>query len=275
MRESVKPWAGLPPRAIMAILNATPDSFSDGGAHLDPAIAIEAGHRMRAEGADLIDVGGESTRPGATPIPVELEQSRILPIIRALAGAGLHVSVDTRNADTMDRALDAGASIVNDVTALTHDPEALPLVARRRCPVVLMHMRGTPATMGAHAHYTDVATEVAAELAVRIGAALAAGVTRSDIIVDPGFGFAKTVEHDVELLRRLAVLHDLGCAIMVGISRKRTIGALTGEKRLKHRAPGSVAAALAALDRGASVVRVHDVAETRQAIAVWTALNGG
>ena len=268
------PWAGIERPAIMGILNATPDSFSDGGERLGPGAAIETGLGMMADGADILDIGGESTRPGATAVQPEEEQARVLPVVAALARAGAVVSIDSRNASTMARALDVGARIVNDVSGLSYDAAALPLVAARRCPVVLMHMRGTPATMAAHAAYRDVAGEVADELGGRVEAAVAAGVARADIMIDPGFGFAKSVEHDVELLQRLPLLLNLGCAVMVGLSRKRTVGALGEERRLKRRGAGSVAAALAALDRGARVVRVHDVAETRQAMRVWSALAG-
>ncbi len=268
-------WAGLGPGPlIMGIVNVTPDSFSDGGDRFDPDVAIAAGLRMLDEGAAILDVGGESTRPGAAALAVDEEQARVLPVVAALARAGAVVSIDTRNAATMAAALDAGARIVNDVTALAHDPAAAALVARRGCPVVLMHMRGTPSTMRGLAVYDDIANEVVAELAARVSAAEAAGVRREAIMVDPGFGFAKTAEQNVELLRRMAALTGLGCAVMAGISRKAVIGMLSGEAVAKRRAPGSVAAALYALDRGARVLRVHDVAETRQAVSVWVGLAG-
>ena len=269
------PWAGIPATpAIMAIVNVTPDSFSDGGDHPDPTTAIEAALRMHGDGATILDVGGESTRPGAAPVTPAQEQARILPVIAALARAGACVSVDTRNAPTMRTALDAGARIVNDVSALAHDPEAAPLLAARATPVILMHMRGTPATMRDHAHYVDVAAEVRAELAARIATAEAAGIPRAAIAVDPGFGFAKGAAHNVELLRRLPLLATLGCRIVVGLSRKATIGALAHEPDPKRRLPGSLAAALFALDRGATILRVHDAAATRQALAIWTAMAG-
>ena len=258
----------------MGILNVTPDSFSDGGNAMDAAQAIEAGQRMIAEGAGILDIGGESTRPGAMPIPLEEEQRRVLPVIAALAGRGVPLSVDTRNASTMAAALDAGAAIVNDVSALTHDPAAASLVARRGCPVVLMHMRGTPATMMAHATYGDVAAEVLAELAARIGAAEAAGVARSSIAVDPGIGFAKTSRHNIVLLQRLPILLGLGCRIVVGASRKRFIGQLSGVEDAKQRMAGSIAAGLYALSQGATILRVHDVAATVQAVRTWQMLAG-
>ncbi|HEX4260617.1 MAG TPA: dihydropteroate synthase [Acetobacteraceae bacterium] len=266
-------WAGIgPDPAVMGILNATPDSFSDGGAHLDPGRAIEAGRRMVAEGAALLDIGGESTRPHAAPVPVEEEQRRVLPILRGLRDAGVLLSIDTRNAATMAAALDAGAAIVNDVSALAHDPAAASLVARRGCPVVLMHMRGSPETMAALADYADVAAEVTRELAVRIEAAEAAGIARDRIAIDPGIGFAKRVRHSLEMLRRLPLLLNLGCRIVVGVSRKSFISGAADISDPQDRLPGSLAAALFALSRGASILRVHDVAATVQAVRIWRAL---
>ena len=256
----------------MGILNATPDSFSDGGRHNGHAAAIAAGRAMHEAGAAIIDVGGESTRPGAPPVSPAEEQHRILPVIRALASAGIVVSVDTRNAATMAAALDEGARIVNDVSALSHDPAALELVAVRRCPVVLMHMRGTPATMAGLAHYTDVAVEVTLELAARVEAAVAAGIDRAAIAVDPGIGFAKTAAHNLALLPRLALLANLGCPILAGVSRKGFIGQLAGEPDPLRRVAGSVAAGLHAMLHGAAILRVHDVAETVQAVRVWRGL---
>lgn len=267
-------WAGLGPGPlVMGILNTTPDSFSDGGEHFDPASAIAAGERMLADGADILDVGGESTRPGSVPMSTTVEQARVLPVVTALARLGAIVSIDTRNADTMARALDAGARIVNDVTGFRHDPAAAPLAAARGCPVILMHMRGTPATMMSLAVYQDVAAEVRAELSERVEAAVAAGVRRQAIMVDPGFGFAKDAGHNLELLERLPLLLGLGCPILAGLSRKATVGMLSGVRDPKRRGPGSLAAALFALQRGARVVRVHDVAETVQAVRVWQGLS--
>jgi dihydropteroate synthase len=256
----------------MGVLNVTPDSFSDGGDYPGLDAAIAAGLAMAAAGADIIDVGGESTRPSSQPTSPETERARILPVIGALAAAGVCVSVDTRHAATMAAALDAGARIVNDVYALGYDPAAAPLIAARGCPVVLMHMRGTPAEMYAQARYRDVAAEVARELAQRIEAAERAGVTRDNIVIDPGIGFAKTAEQSIELLRRLPELAALGRPILVGLSRKSFLGAITGEDEPRRRLPGSLAAGLFALARGAAILRVHDVAETIQAIKVWQAL---
>ena len=267
-------WAGLSldrPR-VMGVLNVTPDSFSDGGHYPNPGDAIAAGQAMAAAGADFIDVGGESSRPGASPVSAAEEQARVLPVISGLAGAGLRVSIDTRNAATMAAALDAGAAIVNDISALTHDCAAAPLVAARRCPVILMHMRGEPATMNARAVYTDLAREVRDELAARIEAAEAAGIARDAIAIDPGVGFAKLAPHSLELLRRLPELNVLRRPIVVGVSRKSFIGRIGEEPDPRQRFPGSIAAGLFALSRGAHILRVHDVAATVQAIKVWSAL---
>ncbi|MBU6499176.1 MAG: dihydropteroate synthase [Rhodospirillales bacterium] len=256
----------------MGILNVTPDSFSDGGCHFAPDRAIEAGLAMAAAGAAMVDVGGESTRPGAGPVAPDEEQARVLPVIRALARRGVVVSVDTRNATTMQAALSAGAQIINDISALTHDPAALALVARAECGVVLMHMRGTPATMGQLANYDDVVGEVRAELADRLAIAEAAGIDRSRIALDPGIGFAKSRPQNLGLLRGLPRLSDLGCKLVVGVSRKRFIGSISGVDAPAGRLAGSLAAGLFAISRGAAVLRVHDVAETVQALRVWREL---
>ncbi|MSP02856.1 MAG: dihydropteroate synthase [Acetobacteraceae bacterium] len=268
-------WAGLTldrPR-IMGVVNVTPDSFSDGG-RLDPDAAIALGLAMRDDGADIVDVGGESTRPGASPTSPEDEQARVVPVIGALAKAGVLVSVDTRNAATMAMALDAGAAIVNDVSALTHDPAAAALAAARGCPVILMHMRGSSATMYDLARYDDVVAEVAAELADRIGAAERAGIARAAIAIDPGFGFAKLPRHSLALLRGLSALTAQDFPVVAGVSRKGFIGATSGEPDPARRFPGSIAAGLFALGQGASVLRVHDVRQTVQAVRVWRALAG-
>lgn len=259
----------------MGVLNVTPDSFSDGGAYGDAEHAIAAGLAMAAAGADIVDVGGESTRPGAPPtLPAE-EARRIVPVVRALAAAGVRVSIDTRNAPTMQAALAAGAAIVNDVSALTHDPDAAAVVAAAGCPVVLMHMRGTPDTMNARAVYADVAAEVRDELAARIAAAERAGIAREAIAIDPGIGFAKLAPHSLEMLRRLPELTALGRPVLVGVSRKSFLGRIGGETDPRRRLPGSLAAGLFAVGRGARILRVHDVAETVQALLVWSALEAG
>jgi dihydropteroate synthase len=251
----------------MGIVNVTPDSFS--GALQNP---VATGLAMIAAGADIIDIGGESTRPGAAPVPPEEEQRRVLPVITALAGRGVPLSIDTRNAATMAAALDAGASIVNDVTGLAHDQAAAPLVAARGCGVVLMHMRGTPQTMAALTAYDDVVAEVVAELSARIAVAEAAGVARERIWIDPGIGFAKTAGQNLLLLQNLSAFSALGLPILVGVSRKSFIGHYAGEPDATRRGPGSLAAALFAVSQGAAILRVHDVAETRQALRMWQAL---
>lgn len=257
---------------IMGIVNVTPDSFSDGGDRFDPAMAIAAGLAQRAAGADLVDIGGESTRPDAEPVSPGEEQRRVLPVVRGLAGEGIAVSIDTRHAETMAAALDAGARIVNDVTALTGEAASLPLVARRRAPVVLMHMRGDPQTMQKAAHYEDVVAEVRDYLAARAAACEAAGIARADICLDPGIGFGKTLKHNLALLAGLRELAALGYPLLIGVSRKSFIGRLSGGAAPKERTPGSIAAALAAVTRGAAMLRVHDVAETAQALTVWRAI---
>jgi len=264
---------GLPAERplVMGVINVTPDSFSDGGLFLAAEAAIAEGEAMRAAGADILDVGGESTRPGAEPVPPEVEQRRILPVVRALARGG-PVSVDTRNASTMAAALEAGASIINDVSGLAHDPEAARVVAAARCPVILMHMRGTPATMRGLTTYREVVLDVAEELADRLEAALAAGVARERVVLDPGIGFAKTPAQNLVLLARLPLLHSLGCRLLVGVSRKSFIGHYGAEPDPTRRLPGSLAAGLAAVAAGASILRVHDVRETVQALAIWHAI---
>ena len=258
----------------MGVINVTPDSFSDGGDHLSASSAISVGLRMVAAGAHILDVGGESTRPGSVAVSSAEEQDRILPVIESLRGAGPPISVDTRNAATMAAALDAGATIVNDISALRHDPASAALVARRGCPVILMHMRGSPATMASLTQYGDVAADIAAELAAIVAQAEAAGVARAQIALDPGIGFAKTGEQNVPLLQGLGRIAALSLPLVVGVSRKRFIGTLGGEPEAQARDPGSIAAALFALSRGARVLRVHNVAATTQAVRVWHALAG-
>lgn len=258
---------------IMGVCNVTPDSFSDGGDHADTGAAIEFGRQLAANGADIVDVGGESTRPRAAPVPVEEECARVVPVVAALAADGIVVSVDTRKTDVMRAALDAGARIVNDVSALT-DAGAVDVVAGSGASVILMHMQGTPDTMQDAPSYTEVVTDIAGWLAARVDVCRRAGIEPARIAVDPGFGFGKTEEHNAALLRDLAAFHGLGCALAVGLSRKSFIGAWTGEADPKARVTGSVAAALAAVARGAQIVRVHDVAETRRALDVWRTSNG-
>ena len=267
------PWAGLPSRPlVMGIVNVTPDSFSNGGEQFAVQDAIASGLSMVADGADILDVGGESTRPGATPVPADEEMRRVLPVIAGLSGCSAPISVDTRNAATMAAALAAGASIVNDVSGLGHDPDSAGVVARAGCPVVLMHMRGTPGTLSGLAEYDDLAAEVCAELGESLARAERAGVRRADVALDPGVGFAKRAGRNPELLRRLPMLLGFGCRLLVGVSRKRFLDEGAAPIEPKARLPGSLAAGLYALSRGASILRVHDVAETAQAIRVWQAL---
>ena len=266
------PWAGLPAApCVMGILNVTPDSFSDGGIDRTAADSIARGLAMIEAGAAIIDIGGESTRPGATEVSVQAELDRILPVIEGLRGSGAKISIDTRHAAVMKAALAAGADIINDVTALTHDAASAAILAEAGAPVVLMHMRGDPKSMDRHTSYQDVAVEVTRELAARIAAAEHAGVKRQAIAIDPGIGFAKTHGQSVELLRRLALLSNLGCPILLGASRKRFIGHYSGVADAGSRMAGSVSAALYGISRGVRVLRVHDVAETVQAVKMWTA----
>ncbi len=262
---------------IMGVLNVTPDSFSDGGRFLARADAVARAQALIEAGADILDIGGESTRPGAEPVPVAEEIGRVVPVIEALREEGITapISVDTRNAATARAAITAGADLFNDVSALEHDPASLELAAGTGTAVCLMHAKGDPRTMQDAPEYGDVLAEVFDYLATRIEACVAGGVPRSRILVDPGIGFGKSVSHNLALIDGLAAFHDLGCAILLGVSRKRFIGALGGAPNPVDRMPGSLAAALQGLRRGAQVLRVHDVAETRQAVALWSAIEGG
>lgn len=266
---------GLDRPRIMGILNVTPDSFSDGGRHLDPAAAVARAEAMLAAGADILDIGGESTRPGSDPVAEAEEIDRVLPVISALRGAGVAapISIDTRKAGVAAAAFAAGADLFNDVSALAWDPASLGVAAASGRPVCLMHAQGDPKTMQDAPCYDDVLLEVTAFLDARIAAAEAAGIARDRILVDPGIGFGKTVEHNLALIRGLSILHGTGCAILFGASRKRFIGAIGGAPDPSGRTAGSLAVALEALRQGAQVLRVHDVAETRQALALWSALN--
>ncbi len=258
---------------VVGIVNVTPDSFSGDGSAADPEAAIAAGHAMASAGAAIVDVGGESTRPGAKTVWDGDEIARIEPVVRQLAAACTAVSIDTRKATVMEAALAAGARLINDVSALTWDPEAAGAVAAAGCPIVLMHHRGDPQTMQDDPRYErPVLLEVYDWLAERIDAAVAAGIDRSRIIVDPGFGFGKTVRHNLQLMNGLAMLHGLGCPLMLGASRKRTIGALSNEAPADQRLAGSLTFALKAAEQGAQLLRVHDVPETVQALRVWRGL---
>ena len=254
---------------VMAIVNATPDSFSDGGQFADAAEAADAGSRMAAEGAAIIDVGGESTRPGARSIWEGDEIERVVPVIRQLAAGGAAVSVDTRKADVMTAAVEAGARMINDVSALTYDARSAGVAHALNVPVVLMHHQGAPEVMQDEPRYDDVLVEVYLWLEERVRAAVEAGVERERILIDPGFGFGKNVGHNLELMNGLPLFHSLGCPLVIGASRKRTIGALSGEAPADRRLGGSIAFAVKAVDQGVQIVRVHDVFETVQALRVW------
>ncbi|RRQ24693.1 dihydropteroate synthase [Guyparkeria sp. SCN-R1] len=256
---------------IMGILNATPDSFSDGGRFDTVERAVDAAQAMLEAGADLIDVGGESTRPGATPVAEDEELARVIPVIEALASRfDCPLSVDTSSPMVMSRAVEAGACLINDVRALTR-PGAVEAAAASGASVCVMHMRGEPGDMATRTNYGDVVTDVTDYLAERFRCLRAAGISSERILVDPGFGFAKTHEQNFALLRRLEELAGLGAPILVGMSRKRMIGEATGQS-VERRAVGSAAAALLAAERGAAVLRVHDVEATRDALAVWRAM---
>lgn len=262
------------PPLLMGIVNVTPDSFSDGGHFLDAGAAIRHAMTLAEAGADLLDVGGESTRPGAAPVSEAEEIRRVLPVVEALVRAGVPVSVDTRKPGVMARVLDAGADMINDVDAL-RAPGAIPLLARYPAVrVCLMHMQGEPGTMQDAPRYADVVAEVRDFLAARIAACEAGGITRERLLVDPGFGFGKTLAHNLALLRGLTAIVGLGVPVLVGMSRKSMLGQLTGRAAHEREFAG-VAAHLAAVTRGARVLRVHDVAAMRDALAVWNAIEGG
>lgn len=258
---------------LMGVVNVTPDSFSDGGLYLDPDTAVAHGRELADAGAEILDVGGESTRPGAEPVTAEEELRRVVPVIRALSDAGCEVSVDTSKAAVAAAALDAGAVIVNDVTALRGDPEMAALCGERGATVVLMHMLGEPRTMQEDPRYDDVVAEVKAFLAERLAAATAAGIAEELVWLDPGIGFGKTAAHNMELLRRLGELRDLGRPLVIGTSRKSFIGKVDGSAA-DERLGGTIASSVLAAAEGAEVLRVHDVAEVRQALAVAAAILG-
>jgi dihydropteroate synthase len=259
---------------IMGVINVTPDSFSDGGQFADVDAAIAHGLRLVEAGADLLDVGGESTRPGAAAVNATEELARVIPVIEALsARAGVPVAVDTSKPEVMRAAVAAGAGLINDVRAL-RAPGALDAAAALSVPICLMHMQGEPGTMQDEPHYDDVVAEVHRFLAERILDCQFAGIDKSRLLVDPGFGFGKSLDHNLSLLRELGRFRDLGVPLLVGLSRKSMIGALTG-RAVGERVVGSVAAALIAVQRGAAIVRVHDVAATRDVLAVWHAVHAG
>lgn len=255
----------------MGIVNVTPDSFSDGGFHLQCDTALAHARQLIDEGADIIDVGGESTRPGAQPVSVDEELARVLPVIEGLRGATVPISIDTCKSEVMRAALVAGVQMINDINALQNDA-AMQAVASSNAAVCLMHKQGDPQTMQLQPEYQNVVVEISAFLRARIAAAEAAGIQRNRIVIDPGFGFGKTLGHNLELLRRLDVLRELDVPILAGLSRKSMLGALTGQAA-GQRQSASVAAALIAVQRGANIVRVHDVRATVDALKIWNAVN--
>lgn len=260
---------------IMGIVNVTPDSFSDGGDFFSHDDAIAQAKKALADGADILDIGGESTRPGSDPVDEATELSRILPVIEALAGEGAPLSCDTRKANVMRKAIASGAHIINDVSSLTFHPDARTTVAELEVPVILMHSKGEPKVMQKAPAYEDVCLDVFDELQANIVACEKAGIPRSRIIADPGIGFGKTFDHNLQLLKDLALFHGLGVALMLGVSRKGFLGALTGVKEARARAVGSVSAALCGLERGVQLYRVHDVKQTAEAFAVWDGVRQG
>ena len=255
----------------MGVVNVTPDSFSDGGRHFETRSAIDHGLALAADGADLVDVGGESTRPGADRVDAIEEARRVVPVVRELAAAGVRVSIDTMRRETAEAALAAGAIMVNDVSGGAADPGLPRLVAEAAVPYVVMHWRGHSADMQERAEYVDVVGEVCAELSQRLDAVVAAGVNPEQVVLDPGIGFAKTVEHNLALLARLEVLHELGCPIVVGASRKSFLGKLTG-RPVDDRELATAAADTAAILHGAQIVRVHDVAAQLPAVQIADAV---
>lgn len=261
---------------IMGILNVTPDSFSDGGLFLRPEAALMQARKMAA-GADILDIGGESTRPGAVEVLADEEIARTAPVIAALRDGGLDVpiSIDTRKAAVADAAFAVGATILNDVTALQFDPAMAGVAAASGRPVILMHSIATPETMQADPHYDDVLLDVYDALAARLADAEAAGIPRDKLAIDPGIGFGKTLQHNLTLLARLSLFHNLGVPVLLGASRKRFIGTISAEADAQKRLPGSLAVAMAGVAQGMQMIRVHDVSETRQALSLWQAATTG
>ncbi len=259
---------------LMGIVNVTPDSFSDGGQHGEAPAAVAHGQQLAAEGAAILDVGGESTRPGSDAVDADEELRRVIPVVRGLSSQGFTVSIDTRKARVMTEAAYAGAALINDVSGLGHDPEALATAARLQLPVILMHAQGDPRTMQLNPTYEDVALDVYDGLADRIVACQKAGIDRALLCVDPGIGFGKSFAHNLDLLQQLPLFHGLGVPVLVGLSRKGFVGAVTGEAVAARRLHGSVAGALQAAMNGCHILRVHDVAPTRQALALFAAAGG-
>lgn len=257
---------------LMGIVNVTPDSFSDGGEFCNKNNAISHGLRLLDEGADILDIGGESTRPGAQVIDPEDEINRVIPVIRGLRQYAPQISIDTRNAATMRAALDAGATIINDISGLRHDPESLTVASDAQVPVILMHMLGTPQTMQNNPQYNNVIKDIRAFFKDRIQACETAGIDKKSLILDPGIGFGKTLAHNLLILRNISAFNDIGCAVLLGASRKSFIAKLGQDEPADERLPGSLAAALWGVQNGVQILRVHDVKETHQALRVLHAI---
>ena len=256
---------------IMGVVNITPDSFSDGGDYFDSARAVARAEQLVSEGADILDLGGESSRPGSKPVSLEEERRRVMPVLAGIVGLGVPVSIDTTKPELMREALNSGASMINDISAL-RQPGAIDTIAASDAAVCLMHMQGRPESMQRMPVYTDVVSEVSDFLCERSRCLLDRGVDAARIVLDPGFGFGKTIDHNLELLRELPRIVSLGFPVLVGLSRKSLLGRMTGQADANSRLGSSVAAALVAVSNGASIVRAHDVAETRDALLVWQAV---
>ncbi len=257
---------------IMGVVNVTPDSFSDGGNYLDPAEAIEHGRRLAQEGADILDIGGESTRPGAMAVSVKNEAERVLPVVKGLSNLAQPLSIDTRKPEIMQEAAESGARLLNDISGLTYQQQSLEVARDVDLPLILMHAQGDPRTMQENPQYENVVLEVFNWLAGRLEAAVEAGIKSKNLMVDPGIGFGKNLDHNLMLLANLAFFHGLGVPVVLGASRKRFIGHLAEASEAKNRTPGSIAAALSGAAQGIQIIRVHDVAETRQALRVSQAI---
>ena len=268
-----KPYLGFKTPAVMGILNITPDSFSDGGIYFSkPVIAINNAIKMLKMGADIIDIGAESTRPGALPVNPEIEIKRLKPIILGLKNKRLNISIDTRNSLTMKFALDNGVKIINDVSALNHDPESINVIKASKCLLVLMHMRGNPQTMQKEPKYNFAPRDIYYFLKKKIMKCEKNGIKKNRIIIDPGIGFGKTSKHNIQILQNLRIFHKLGCNILIGLSRKRFISDLSKKEEPIDRIPGTIAANQYALEQGVGIIRVHDVKEALQAKLIWQAL---
>ena len=268
-----KPYLGFKTPAVIGILNITPDSFSDGGKYFSkPVIAINNAIKMHKMGADIIDIGAESTRPGALPVKPEIEIKRLKPIILGLKNKKLNISIDTRNSLTMKFALDNGVKIINDVSALNHDPESINVVKASKCLLVLMHMQGNPQTMQKEPKYNFAPRDIYYFLKKKIMKCEKNGIKKKRIIIDPGIGFGKTSKHNIQILQNLRIFHKLGCNILIGLSRKRFISDLSKKEEPIDRIPGTIAANQYALEQGVDIIRVHDVKEALQAKLIWQAL---